>query len=339
MSPSHTRGGKDCIARKPWRATLLDEETKRRRKSQLEAEIKSDRRATLIVNTRARRGQRAYAEARRRLAEKGFLIEADFPVRDPARMPEIVAMSIAQGRRFIIVGGGDGTISSVADAFAGRDVVFGLLPLGTANSFARTLGIPLNLAGAIDVLADGKVVDVDLGRVDGDYFANAVAIGLAAGIARSVPHGLKKAFGRAGYLIAAAALLPRFQPFRCTITPAGGAPRRFEDTLEVRVANGPYKGGVLVAREASLESRRLMVHVVKGRSTATLAKVWWRLSRGRTPDPAEMESFSAEAFAIETEPRQYVSIDGEAVTRTPVRVDVVGDALMVMAPRNRTDLT
>jgi diacylglycerol kinase family enzyme len=51
-------------------------------------------------------------------------------------------------------------------------VLFGVLPLGTANSFVRTLGFPLNLGGAIDVLVNGKVADVDLGKINEDYFAN-----------------------------------------------------------------------------------------------------------------------------------------------------------------------
>jgi diacylglycerol kinase family enzyme len=73
-------------------------------------------------------------------------------VRDPDRLPEAVRKVISKGCKQVIVGGGDGTISSVVDDFAYRDVVFGLLPLGTANSFARTLGIPLTVAKAVDVI-------------------------------------------------------------------------------------------------------------------------------------------------------------------------------------------
>ena len=64
----------------------------------------------------------------------------------------------------LIVGGGDGSISEAARRLAYRDMALGILPLGTTNNFAGTLGLPLNLAGATDVLAAGKVADVDLGR-------------------------------------------------------------------------------------------------------------------------------------------------------------------------------
>jgi YegS/Rv2252/BmrU family lipid kinase len=266
------------------------------------------------------------------------VFEAAHPVRDPTRLPEVVADAIARGHPFIIVGGGDGTVSSVVDAFAYKKVVFGLLPLGTANSFARTLGIPLDLEGAVDVLAKGKVVDIDLGQINDDYFANAAAIGVPAAIARNMPHGLKKALGRAGYLIVAGALLSRFQPFRCTVTLNSAEVRAFDAALEVRIANGPYKGGVLAAAEASVESRDLVIHVVKGRSKGTLAKVWAQIGMGIRPGPEVLENLRADAFTIDPDPRQYVSIDGEAVTQTPIRVGVAREALRIMAPQDREDL-
>ena len=129
----------------------------------LEQEIKRSRHAVLVVNTRSRHGARAYSEAKRLLAEGGITLDAAYPVRNAERLQAIVREEIAKGRKFIILGGGDGTISSVVDHFAYTSVVFGVLPLGTANSFARTLGIPLDLTGAIDVLVNGKVANIDLG--------------------------------------------------------------------------------------------------------------------------------------------------------------------------------
>src|SRR3546814_9635967 len=100
----------------------------------------------------------------------------------------------------VCVGGGDGSRSSAVDFFVGHDCVIALLPLGTANSFARTMGIPLDLEGAIGVIAGGRRRRIDLGMIDGDYFANCAAIGLSPLIAESVPHGFKAWAGRVGYL-------------------------------------------------------------------------------------------------------------------------------------------
>jgi diacylglycerol kinase (ATP) len=100
----------------------------------LEAEIKQNRHAVLVVNTRSRYGEHAYSEAKRLLAEAGMILDAAYPVRHAERLHEIVREEIAKGRKFIILGGGDGTISSVVDHFAYTSVVFGVLPLGTAHA-------------------------------------------------------------------------------------------------------------------------------------------------------------------------------------------------------------
>ncbi len=249
----------------------------------LDEAIRAERRAVLVVNTRSRSGRDLYGEAKTLLGKKGLLLDAAYPVRDPVRLPEIVQGAIAQGHRLIIVGGGDGTISSVVDYFAYRDVVLGILPLGTANSFARALGIPLDLAGAAEILTGGgKVADVDLGRINDDYFANTAAIGLPALVGRNMPHGLKRYFGKAGYILVGAALFARHTPFRAVLTAGRREIARIEDALDILIANGPYQGGVKVADEADPESRDLVIRIVKGGRKTNLLKTW-AASRAERP--------------------------------------------------------
>ena len=307
-------------------------------KQTLGERIARERRAALVVNTKSRRGQAAYREAKHLLEQRGIDVTAAYPVRDPTRMPAIVAQCVDEGHALVVVGGGDGSISAVTDSFANKPVALGLLPLGTANSFARTLQLPLDLAGAIDVIANGKVIDVDLGCIDGHTFANAAAIGLQPMIARAVPHKLKKIAGRIGYLVVAAGVLTRLKPFQCTITFEGGRTEHFPEALEVRIANGAYKGGTLIAREADVESGDLVVHVVKGRTPGRLAKVWAQVYLGIPPSLDTIAVMRGTNFRIETTPIHYVSIDGEAVAHTPIDVSVVRQALRVIAPRDRTDL-
>jgi diacylglycerol kinase (ATP) len=98
-------------------------------------------RAALIVNTRSRTGERTFFQALDRLQELGVSLGVTYAIRDPARLPETVreVLDSGSGYRFLILGGGDGSVSSVVDFMANREVVLGLLPLGTANDFARTL--------------------------------------------------------------------------------------------------------------------------------------------------------------------------------------------------------
>lgn len=312
------------------------EELARERKESLQEALRASRRAVLVVNTRSRRGRKLYSLAKELLKERGFTLDAAYPVRDPARLRETVQGAIAAGHKLVIVGGGDGTISSVVDDFAHRNVVLGLLPLGTANSFTRTLGVPLTVEGAVDVIAACRVVDVDLGTIDGNYFANAAAIGLPASIARHMPRLVKRWFGRLGYLMVAAVRLARHRSFHCTIR----LPDRTVEVeaLEVRIANGQHQGGVMVAAEASVESEDLAVQVIRGSSPWSIARFWLRALVGLPPLDEDVLLVRGDALRIDTHPQQYVSIDGEPVAQTPIVAAVSRQSLHVLAPMDRRDL-
>lgn len=314
---------------------MIGDDDRLPRKLRLRERIAADRRAVLVVNTRARRGAQAYRRAKRLLTEGGVTLDAAFPVRDPARLPEIVGGLIDAGHALVVVGGGDGTLSSVVDLFAGRDAVLGVLPLGTANSFAAGIGLPMNLEGAVAVIASGKVADIDLAQIDGDYFINSASIGLAAAIARGTPHGLKRRLGRLSYALVGAAKLSAHRSFRLDVVTAEGS-RSFE-ALQVVLAKGRYFGGVLAARDAGPETRRVHIQIVVGRTLWRLVRAWWRLARGVAPGPDLVEEVVVREARIEATPPQYVSIDGEVAARTPIRVRVVEEALLVMAPAEFED--
>lgn len=302
----------------------------------LEQEIKRSRHAVLVVNTRSRHGARAYSEAKRLLAEGGITLDAAYPVRNAERLQAIVREEISKGRKFIILGGGDGTISSVVDHFAYASVVFGVLPLGTANSFARTLGIPLDLAGAIDVLVNGKVANIDLAKINEDYFANGSSIGMPAIVGQATPHGLKKWLGRGAYGLVAAYKFMRFAPFRCIVT-VNGQQTSFQ-AFDVLIASGGYQGGALVAREAVPYDGKIVVRILKGPSKWALAKKWARIALGVPFGPSDLEVIRVPELTIDAVPQQYVAVDGEVITQTPIRVSVAREALHLMAPEGFAEM-
>ncbi|HEV2570152.1 MAG TPA: YegS/Rv2252/BmrU family lipid kinase [Beijerinckiaceae bacterium] len=290
------------------------------------------REAVLIVNTRSRRGRKLYARAKVALATHGVVLSATYPVRDPGRLPEIVQGVVARGAVLVIVGGGDGTISSIVDYFVGSVATLAILPLGTANSFARTLTIPIDVEGAADALVNGTVVAVDLGCIDGDLFANAASIGISAAIGRSRPHQLKRYLGRFGYLIAAARMLATFKPFACRLSHEGQTVLDVDQAVDVLIANGPYHGGMLVADEADVESRDIVIRIIKGSSRWALVSGWLRIWLHLPLGPHRLDVVRTKAVTLTTDPIRYVSIDGEVVTKTPIHVSVARRALRVIVP-------
>jgi hypothetical protein len=111
--------------------------------------------AALIVNTRSRVGRSAAASVLDNLRLLGVPVKAAYALDDAARLPETVREALADGHDLIVVGGGDGSVSSVAGVLAGSGAVLGVLPLGTANDFARTMGIPFELGKACATIAHG----------------------------------------------------------------------------------------------------------------------------------------------------------------------------------------
>lgn len=291
---------------------------------------KPPRRAALIVNTKSRKGQAAFRDACRLLGEAGLELMIQKAVEDPAHLPDVVRKAVVAGVPMVIVGGGDGSISSSIDHVVGTETVFALLPLGTANSFARTLGIPLDVEGAVRAITTGQVKRIDLGMIGADYFANCAAIGLSPLIAESVPHRLKKWLGRPGYLAWAALQMARFKPFRLTIRHRGEAETL--DALEVRIANGRFHGGTELV-DTDVDDGEIVIQAIDGRLRLKLLWSWGLGLIGPDQVRGTVREFRGREFAIETDPPLPISIDGEVLARTPAVARLAQQAALVAVPR------
>jgi YegS/Rv2252/BmrU family lipid kinase len=286
------------------------------------------KRAALVVNARSRKGRDLFAQACSGLAARGIEISEAHAVRDPKELRPTIRRVLAADPPMVIVGGGDGTLSSTVDDFVAHDTVFALLPLGTANSFARTLGIPLELDGAIDVIATGERRRIDLGMIDGDYFANAAAIGMSPLIAETIPHGLKRYLGRIGYLGWAAIQFLRFRPFKLTVGNVS------VDAVEVRIANGRFHGGTELVDDARLDSGEIVVQAVLGTAKHRLAWSWAASVLRLRARKRTVREFHGAELRIVTDPPLPISIDGEVLAHTPCTARVAEGIIEVAAPRS-----
>jgi YegS/Rv2252/BmrU family lipid kinase len=291
------------------------------------------KRAILIVNAMSRNGADAFEEVRDKLIAAGVdLIEAH-AVAVPDQMEPAVRAAIASAP-MVIIGGGDGSLSSNVDFFVGHDSVFAFVPLGTANSFAGTLGIPKDIDSAIDVIANGMRKRIDLGRINGDYFVNAAAIGLSPIIAQTVPHKLKRYLGVLGYLIWALLCAVRFRPFKLTIETEDGRKERLWAT-EARIANGTHHGGVELIENQQVDSGEIVVQVVTGRSVWGLAWSWLATILKLRARHGTTREFRGTKMTLDTRPHLKISIDGEVAAKTPATVSVARHVIEVAAPFNQ----
>lgn len=307
-----------------------------RTKQELGAAVRRERRAALVVNAHSRRGRRLYEGARSRLVAAGFTLLGTYPVDRPDELERSLAEAADLGPDLLVAGGGDGTIGTAARLLAHRDIALGLLPLGTTNNFARTVGIPLDLDAAVAVLTDGKVIDVDLGLVGDMRFTNHVGIGLSADVMLKAPPRLKRVSGRLAYPVTALTLLARHRPLRATVR-AEGREHEFV-THQLYVANGGFHAGRPITADANADDRLLVAYPVGGptrrellRDTARNAATGHRRTLGDDPFLAVRQLW------LETDRPARVEVDGEPYGETPIRIGLDPNALRVMAPADSPD--
>jgi YegS/Rv2252/BmrU family lipid kinase len=285
--------------------------------------------AALVVNAKSRKGQKLFKRACQAMSGLPYEVDAH-AVEDPKDLEATVLRALAKKPDLLILGGGDGTVSGLVDLMVGHDVILGVLPLGTANSFARTLGIPLTIEGAVEVIRTGKPRRIDLGMIDGDYFANCAAMGISPKIAETVPHGLKKILGKVGYLSWAAYQYLRFRPFTLIV---GEGPTAVKiRVVEVRISNGPYHGGTELVDAAAVDSGEIVVQAVMGHVKRRLVQNWFSSVFRLQSRHEKVRDFRGKSLKINTIPPLPISIDGEVLARTPVTAKVAAGIIRVMAP-------
>lgn len=291
----------------------------------------SRRRIAIIVNAKSRRGQALFEAACAGLKARGFTVTAAHAVRHPRHMGRVLGETIAAGHDVIAIGGGDGSLAHAAGRMANRKLVMAILPLGTANSFARSLGIIPELEPALDVIAHGDIARVDVARLGENFFLNSATIGVPGQIAEDIPSGLKRWFGRVGYLLYGLVKFLRMEPFQVRIARTG-EPDIVEKVVEVRIGNGSFIGGLKVVDNADPESRDVVIQLIRGRYRAALAGAWAHNLAGWQQPKGRVREIRATAFSLACSPEQPISVDGETGTRTPVLVTVAPGALNLVVP-------
>ncbi|WP_230481838.1 diacylglycerol/lipid kinase family protein [Sphingomonas sp. Leaf21] len=283
----------------------------------------------MVVNAKSRRGQALFKRACAAMSGLPYPVDAR-AIEDPEDLEPTVRELLAAKPDLLILGGGDGTISGLVDLMVGHDVMLGVLPLGTANSFARSLGIPLDIEGAVEVIRTGRPRRIDLGMIDDDYYANCAAMGISPKIAETVPHGLKRLAGRLGYLGWAAYQFLRFRPFTLIVEQNGTRERL--RVVEVRISNGPYHGGTELVESAAVDSGEIVVQAVCGHVKRRLI-VNWAASVLRSDYRKEkVREFRGREIRLNSIPPLPISIDGEVLAHTPVTAKIAPGIIEVMAP-------
>lgn len=254
----------------------------------------------------------------------------------------LAAQARDQQRQVVLIAGGDGTLNEAANALAHSAVALGVLPCGTANVWARQIGLPIptplrpdRLVEAARLLLDGSIRPIDLGRARDRYFVMWSGIGLDALVTATIEPRPKWA-KRLGVISYGVHAFMTMLPFRGTRMQVVVDDQRIRcRALMVLVSNAQLYGGIAeVAPEAIMDDGILDVRIYKGDSFwQTLRHMLRVILRQRAPDP-QLIQVRGQHISVVTRRKCYVHVDAEPCGQTPITIDVVPLALQMIVPAN-----
>jgi YegS/Rv2252/BmrU family lipid kinase len=231
----------------------------------------------------------------------------------------------------VVIAGGDGTLNAAAFGLLKSGLPLGIVPAGTANDLARTLGIPEDVGGALDVIASRGERRIDIGRVNDQLFFNVASIGLSVELAHAMSTETKRRFGRFSYSLAALRVITRARPFSALIVSEGEVAR--VKTFQVAVGNGRYYGGGnAVEKSAEIDDGRLDLYSLEMDHVWKLAWMARSFRAGEHGAFEEVRAVRGRNFEIHTRRPRKVNADGEILTSTPARFSLMPKAIRVFAP-------
>jgi YegS/Rv2252/BmrU family lipid kinase len=286
-------------------------------------------RALLLVNRHARQGQQRLLEAINYLEKLGFqLVEES--TEHPKHLAEVIT-NYQHQVDLVIVGGGDGTLNAAIDGLVKTQLPLGILPLGTANDLARTLGIPNSLAEACKIIAYGEMRRIDLGWVNGKHFFNVASMGLSVKITQKLTKEIKRRWGIFAYAAIALQVIWESRPFSAEIRMKDQSFR--VKTVQIAIGNGRYYGGgMAVVHDATIDDQRLDLYSLE-------IKHWWQIipllpamRQGRHIRWRGVRALQGQEFEIYTRKPRPINTDGEITTYTPASFRVIPKAVSVLVP-------
>ena len=293
------------------------------------AESSGSSRALLLANRSSGLGGTRLDGVLDVLQQAGIVVLSVAP-NTPAQIPELIR-NIAPKTDMIIIGGGDGTLSCCLPALMETDRPFGVLPMGTANDLARTLGLPSDPVDAAAVISRGVTKKIDIGIVNDRPFFNVASIGFPAEVARFHTGWRKKLLRLVSYPISWFDALKVHRNFNATIT-CDGHERRVRCSM-IAVGNGRhYGGGLTISEDADIDDGWLRVSYVRPVRFWRALGLLPSLRLGTIAREEEAEVWRAKRIAIRTDRSKRINVDGELVGTTPANFAVREKCLEVFVP-------
>lgn len=252
----------------------------------------------------------------------------------PGRLEEAF-WDIEAGYDAVCVSGGDGTINTVVNIMASRgiDLPLGIFPFGTANDLASYLKIPKDVRKCCNIITEGKIRRVDIGKVNDRYFINVCSAGLLSDISYKTDTNMKNALGKIAYYIKGIEEIPKFTPIKMRMQYGDNI---IEDNfLLFLILNGSSAGGFTkLAPGAIIDDGYMDVLAIKWANIPNVLNLLLKTIRGEHVNDPYLYHFQTDNLMITCEDSCETDIDGEKGPQFPLNIEVKKHFLRVFVPDN-----
>jgi len=231
----------------------------------------------------------------------------------------------------LLLAGGDGSISDIINMVKKNkiDLPVGVLPTGTANDFAKCIGIPSTIREACEQIITSEPKKIDLGYVNGEFFINVLSFGLFTEVSQNTPTNLKNTMGKLAYYINGIKELPKFKKLKVSVE---GEEYFYEgDAFLVFIFNGKTAGNINIAYKAELDDGMLDVIIVKADIVHTAKSFLNFLIRNHLEDGDDgITYFRTKNVKIDCTENMCTDRDGEKGPEFPLHISCKEHSLDIL---------
>jgi diacylglycerol kinase (ATP) len=244
--------------------------------------------------------------------DRGHLVELAVTY-DPGDAAAFAADAADRGVDVVVAVGGDGTLNEVVNGLDGRDTPLGVVPLGTANDFARQIGVPKDADHAMDVVLLKEPMRMDTASLNGRRFVNVSSGGVGAEATAETPTQAKATLGALAYAITGVRKIAGFAPYHGRFR--GDDFELDGEFLLFGVGNGRATGaGTLITPRASVTDGLIDVCIVEAMARRDFGRLMLKFKRGHQIGQPGVHYARVRSLVIETEAPVSVNVDGEHAT-------------------------
>jgi YegS/Rv2252/BmrU family lipid kinase len=262
------------------------------------------------------------------LSERGIPFEI-VETTGPGEAVLLARESAYAGAETVIVVGGDGTINETANGLAGSRTRLAVIPHGTGNAFAQEVGLPKSVEGCLNLLDEGKTIEILLARAEERYFVLLASAGFDAEVLERMGHRQKNVLGIGAYVLAGMRHLLRSQP---TLWMEFPDRERMEAQAVIVCRGKKYGGGVTMAPDGNLEGNALQV--VALRKTGRWAILGFALNalRGKHSVSPSILLRETRSVLVRCRIPSAAQVDGDYLGPLPVRFEMTDVKLRIVVP-------